>query len=255
MSARTLRPLALAAVAALALSGCGGLEEDGEEQQTLTVFAAASLTDSFTDLAEQFEEDHPGVDVQLSFAGSSALVSQLEEGADADVLATADERTMDQASEGGLLESEPQTLATNTLTIAVPVGNPGGVESWEDLSSAELDTVICEQRVPCGAATVELEDVTGVEVAAVSEEGSVTDVLGKVVSGQADAGLVYATDARSAGDAVEVVEVPQAAQAVTRSPVAALADSEEPELARQFTELVAGDRGREVLAGAGFGAP
>ena len=94
MSARTLRPLALAAVAALALSGCGGLEEDGEEQQTLTVFAAASLTDSFTDLTEQFEEDHPGVDVQLSFAGSSALVSQLEEGADADVLATADELSL-----------------------------------------------------------------------------------------------------------------------------------------------------------------
>lgn len=255
MSARTLRPLALAAVAALALSGCGGLEEDGEEQQTLTVFAAASLTDSFTDLAEQFEEGHPDVDVQLSFAGSSALVSQLEEGADADVLATADERTMDQASEGGLLESEPQTLATNTLTIAVPAGNPGGVESWEDLSSAELDTVICEQRVPCGAATVELEDVTGVEVAAVSEEGSVTDVLGKVASGQADAGVVYRTDVTSAGDQVEEIEIPDADRAVNRYPISVLTDSEDQDLAQEFSDFVRSDTGRERLEQEGFGAP
>jgi molybdate transport system substrate-binding protein len=118
-----------------------------------------------------------------------------------------------------------------------------------------VQVVVCAPQVPCGAAGERVQEFSGVRLSPVSEEGSVTDVLGKVVSGQADAGLVYATDARSAGDAVEVVEVPQAAQAVTRSPVAALADSDEPELARQFTELVAGDRGREVLAGAGFGAP
>ena len=219
------------------------------------MFAAASLTGSFTDLAEQFEEDHPGADVQLSFAGSSSLVTQLQEGADADVLATADERTMDQASQDGLLEADPQTLATNTLTIAVPVGNPGGVESWEDLSSAELDTVICEQRVPCGAATVELEDVTGVEVAAVSEEGSVTDVLGKVTSGQADAGVVYRTDVTSAGDQVEEIEIPEADQAVNRCPISVLADSEHQELAQEFSDFVRSDTARQRFEQEGFGAP
>ena len=256
MSERTLRLLALAAVAALALSGCGGSDgADGDEQQTLTVFAAASLTDSFTDLAEQFEEDHPGVDVQLSFAGSSALVSQLEEGADADVLATADERTMDQAAQSGLLEGDPEILATNTLTIAVPAGNPGGVGSWEDLSSDELDTVLCEQRVPCGAAAVELEDVTGVEVAAVSEEGSVTDVLGKVTSGQADAGVVYRTDVTSAGDQVEEIEIPEADQAVNRCPISVLADSEHQELAQEFSDFVRSDTARQRFEQEGFGAP
>lgn len=257
MSARILRPLVLVALAVLGLSACGSADDgsDDEQQQRLTVFAAASLTDSFTDLAEQFEEDHPGVDVQLSLAGSSSLVTQLQEGADADVLATADERTMEQAAESGLLEGDPQTLATNTLTIAVPAGNPGGVDSWEDLASSELDTVICEQRVPCGAATVELEDITGVRVAVVSEESSVTDVLGKVTSGQADVGVVYRTDVTSAGDQVEEIEIPDAVQAINRYPISVLADSQHQELAQEFSDFVRSDTGRQRLEQEGFGAP
>lgn len=250
------RPLAVAAAALLGLTACGGSDDGGgDEQRTLTVFAAASLTDSFEDLAEQFEEERPGVDVQLSFAGSSSLVSQLREGASADVLATADERTMAQVLEADLIEGEPKAFATNTLAIAVPPGNPGGVETFDDLSSAELDTVICEQRVPCGAATAELEDVTGVDVSAVSEESSVTDVLGKVTSGQADAGVVYRTDVRSAGDGVEEIEIPDADQAINDYPISIAADSENADLAQEFSDFVRSDAGAQRLEQEGFGTP
>jgi len=191
----------------------------------------------------------------LSFAGSSTLVQQLTEGAPADVLATADERSMAGAVDAGLVAGEPEVFATNVLTVVVPAANPAGVGTFRDLADPGVQVVVCAPQVPCGAATERVEEASGVRLSPVSEEGSVTDVLGKVVSGQADAGLVYTTDARSAGDAVEVVEVLQAPRAVNRLPVAALADSDQTALARQFTELVAGDRGREVLAGAGFGAP
>jgi molybdate transport system substrate-binding protein len=250
--ARASAAAVLLAALGLGATGCGA---GGDPATVLDVHAAASLTGTFTELAEQFEAQHPGVEVSLSFAGSSTLVQQLTEGAPADVLATADERSMAGAVAAGLVDGEPEIFATNVLTVVVPAGNPAGVASFRDLAEPGVQVVVCAPQVPCGAAGERVQEFSGVRLSPVSEEGSVADVLGKVVSGQADAGLVYATDARSAGDAVEVVEVPQAAQAVNRSPVAALADSDEPELARQFTELVAGDRGREVLAGAGFGAP
>ncbi len=242
----------LLAALGLAVTGCGS----GDAPATvLDVHAAASLTDTFTGLAEQFETQHPGVEVSLSFAGSSTLVQQLTEGAPADVLATADERSMAGAVDAGLVAGEPEVFATNVLTVVVPAANPAGVGTFRDLTDPGVQVVVCAPQVPCGAATERVEEASGVRLSPVSEEGSVTDVLGKVVSGQADAGLVYATDARSAGDAVEVVGIPRASRAVNRLSVAALADSDETELARQFAELVAGDRGREVLAGAGFGAP
>ncbi|WP_144790123.1 molybdate ABC transporter substrate-binding protein [Kocuria palustris] len=251
---RAAAPLALAAAALLGLSACSGPAED-EQRRTLTVYAAASLAGSFEDLADRFEQEHPGVEVRLSSGGSSALVSQLQEGASADVLATADERTMGQAIDAGLIEGEPRIFATNTLTIAVPPGNPGGVGSFRDLSSPELDTVICEQRVPCGAATAELEEAIGADAAAVSEEGSVTDVLGKVASGQADAGVVYRTDVISAGDQVEEVGIPEADRAVNDYPIAVLKGSEETDLAGEFSELVLGETGRQRLEQEGFGTP
>ncbi|MFI7493861.1 molybdate ABC transporter substrate-binding protein [Kocuria sp. M4R2S49] len=247
----------LLAALGLGVTGCGADRPPagGDPVTVLDVHAAASLTDTFTELAEQFEAQHPGVEVRLNFAGSSALVQQLTEGAAADVLATADERSMAGAVDAGLVDGEPEVFATNVLAVVVPADNPAGVDSLRDLADPGVQAVVCAPQVPCGAATERLEDATGVRLSPVSEEGSVTGVLGKVTSGQADAGLVYATDARSAGDAVEVVEVPQAARAVNRYPIAALADSGETETARRFTELVAGDPGREVLAGAGFGAP
>lgn len=249
------RTTAVVLLAALGLGATGCADGGGAPATVLDVHAAASLTDAFTELAELFEAQHPGVEVSLNFAGSSALVQQLTAGASADVLATADERSMAGAVGAGLVEGEPEIFATNVLTVVVPADNPAGVSSFRDLADPGVQAVVCAPQVPCGAAAERLEDATGVRLSPVSEEGSVTGVLGKVVSGQADAGLVYATDARSAGDAVEVVEVPLASRAVNRLSVAALADSDATEAARQFAELVAGDRGREVLAAAGFGAP
>ncbi|MFF0989796.1 molybdate ABC transporter substrate-binding protein [Kocuria nitroreducens] len=243
----------LLAALGLGAAGCGA--GGGAPATVLDVHAAASLTDVFTELAGQFEAQHPGVEVSLSFAGSSTLVQQLTEGAPADVLATADERSMAGAVDADLVDGEPEVFATNVLTVVAPAGNPAGVGSFRDLADPGVQVVVCAPQVPCGAATERIEEAAGVRLSPVSEEGSVTDVLGKVTSGQADAGLVYTTDARSAGDAVEVVGIPQAPRAVNRLSVAALADADETETARQFTELVAGERGREVLAGAGFGAP
>lgn len=237
------------------VAGCGG-EEDGT---TLRVLAAASLAGPFEELAQEFERTHDGVEVQLSSGGSTDLVAQVREGAPADVLATADTATMDVAVADGLTDGEPVTIATNVLQLAVPPGNPAGVTGLADLDAPSLDRdvalVVCAPEVPCGAATQRLASAAGVVLSPVSEERSVTDVLGKVVSGEADAGLVYVTDVRAAGDAVEGIVLPEAAEAVNRYPVAALADSAEPDLAQEFLDLVLGDLGRQVLRDAGFGPP
>lgn len=146
-------------------------------------------------------------------------------------------------------------FATNVLTLAVPKDNPADITSFRDVVDRDVKLVTCAPEVPCGAATQEIEKANGVALHPVSQENAVTDVLGKVTSGQADAGIVYVTDAKSAKDRVTTVEIPRTDQAVNNYPVVALKDSAEPELARQFVDLVQGDEGRKVLGDAGFGAP
>lgn len=256
--ARTARMIAAVVgcgVVVVTTTGCGGGgEAPGEAQQTITVYAAASLTDSFTDLAREFEAEHAGATVELNFAGSSTLVTQLQDGAPADVFASADRANMDKAVDAGLVEAEPSIFATNTLTIAVPPGNPAGVASFQDLGREGMSVVICESRVPCGAATEKIQDATGVTLTPVSEESAVTDVMGKVTSGQADAGVVYKTDVTAAGHAVEEIPIAQAGQAVNEYPIAELASARNTELTLQFLDLVRGPRGQERLAQEGFGA-
>jgi len=247
---RRTRPLAALSAVVLAgsLAGCSAQEATG----TVTVFAAASLTAAFTELADDFEAAHPGTSVELSFAGSSDLATQIENGAPADVLATADTATMQRVQEAGLTSADPVPFATNTLEIAVPPGNPAGVRTLADLARAGVAVVVCAPQVPCGAAADAVESAAGLTVEPVSEESSVTDVLGKVRSGEADAGLVYVTDVRAAGDAVEGIPFAEAEQAVTTYPIAPLTESD---AAAAFTAFVAGDEGRAVLDAAGFGTP
>lgn len=218
----------------------------------LLVFAAASLKTPFAEIGDRFTAANPGTAVELSFAGSADLLTQLTQGADADVYASADTPTMDRAAEAGLLGSESAAVASNTLTIAVAPGNPQAIKSFQDLRAVSV--VICAPQVPCGAALPRLQRETGVDLAPVSEESSVTDVLNRVTSATADAGLVYVTDALAAAGDVTAVAFPEAASAVNTYQIATLRQSRNAALASAFVNFVTGPVGREVLASAGFGS-
>ena len=249
--------LLLALLTGVALAGCarGATAPDDEEaDQTLTVYAASSLTATFTELAHDFEADHGGVAVELSFGGSSDLVAQVQQGAPADVVATADTATMQRLSADHLVES-PVPFASNRLEIAVPPGNPAGVHSLQDLARSGLNLVVCAPEVPCGAAAAQVAEAGGVTLTPVSEEPAVTDVLGKVTSGEADAGLVYVTDVAAADGEVEGIDFPESSAVTNTYPIGVVADSPERDLAGDFVALVTGARGRTVLSDAGFGRP
>ncbi|SDN28193.1 molybdate transport system substrate-binding protein [Geodermatophilus siccatus] len=248
----------------LLLAGCGGSADDGtatapgpstaELGGTLTVFAAASLTDVFTDLGERFEADHPGLDVQFNFAGSSALAAQLTQGAPADVFASANEAQMTVVTDAGMAD-EPQVFAANVLQIAVPAGNPAGVTGLADLAREDLTIAVCAPQVPCGAAAEDVLTAAGVTAAPDTLEEDVRAALTKVELGEVDAALVYTTDVTAAGDAVEGVDVPEAERAVNDYPIAVLADAPNPGAADAFVELVRSGEGRQALADAGFRTP
>lgn len=250
------------------LAACSPAHEDSRPDSTgaalpsaeaitgdLIVFAAASLKSTFTELGAQFERSHPGTNVTFNFAGSSDLVAQLDQGAPADVFASADTDNMIKAVDRGLIDGEPVDFATNTLTIVTPSGNPKGISSFADLAKAGTQVVVCAPQVPCGAATEKAEKAAGVTLTPVSEESAVTDVLGKITSGQADAGLVYVTDAAGAGDTVTAIPFPQSAEAANTYPIATLSQATNPAAAQEFVDLVTGPQGLEVLAAAGFAAP
>lgn len=250
----------------LALTGCGSSTPATTPAATgggstpasstgLTVFAAASLKKTFTELGTQFEASHPGVKVTFDFAGSSDLVTQLQQGAPADVFASADTKNMDKATADDLVEGTPVNFASNTLEIAVPPGNPAKVTSLKDLTNPAVKLVICAPEVPCGSATQKVATSAGITLKPVSEESSVTDVLGKVQTGEADAGLVYVTDVAGAGDKVTGIPFPESSVAVNLYPIAVLADSKSKDLAKELIALVAGTDGQKVLSAAGFAKP
>lgn len=222
---------------------------------TLTVFAAASLKQPFSEIGTAFEKANPGVTVAFNFAGSSDLVAQIQQGAPADVFASADTKNMDKATGDDLVEGTPANFATNTLEIATPPDNPADIDSLDDLADPDVTVVLCAAEVPCGAAAAAVEKAGGIDISPVSEEQSVTDVLGKVISGEADAGLVYVTDVKGAGDQVLGVRFPESGEVVNTYPIAALSDSASPGVARAFTAFVTGTEGQDVLAAAGFGTP
>jgi molybdate transport system substrate-binding protein len=241
-------------VLGLALAGCSdvGTEPDSGSR-TLSVYAAASLTRAFEQLGERFEAEHEGVRVELSFGGSSDLAAQIQEGAPADVFASADLANMEKLTDEGLAGQDPSTFATNTLQIAVAPDNPFGIASLGDLTGEDVNLVTCAPEVPCGAAAQRAAEAAGVELTPVSEEQSVTDVLAKVTSGEADAGLVYVTDVIGAAGAVLGVDFPEASVAVNSYPVTTIAGSGERDLAADFVELVLSEDGQAILRDAGFG--
>ncbi|MDN5572127.1 MAG: molybdate ABC transporter substrate-binding protein [Propionibacteriaceae bacterium] len=220
-------------------------------ERTLTVFAAASLKGAFTDLGDAFAAANPGVTVRFSFEGSSTLVDQLAGGAPADVFASADELNMTRAVDAGLVVGTPAIFAANVLTLVVAPGNPEGITGL-DASLEGHKLVVCAVGVPCGNATKTLAENLGVTLTPVSQEQKVTDVLGKVTSGEADAGVVYTTDARSAGDKVTTVVIPGSDEVVNRYPIAVTTEASEAALAGSFIDFVTGDPGQQVLGDYGF---
>ena len=173
------------------------------------VFAAAPLKPAFTLLAGKFQTDNPGATVDFDFATSSELANKLTQGADADIFASADSAQMDTVTKAGLTGSDPMNFASNTLVIVTAPGNPKQIHSFADLAKPGLSVAVCQSPVPCGAATQRIEDNTGVHLNPASEESAVSAVLTKVTNGEADAALVYVTDARKAGDEVSDRQVPR----------------------------------------------
>ncbi len=232
-----------AALGALALAGCGSGPDEA-----VTVFAAASLTEVFRAL------DPP---VRFNFAGSDELATQIREGAPADVYAAASPRYAAVLHDEGLVEA-PRTFATNRLVLVVPADNPAGIESVDELATPGTKVLTGARGVPVGDYARAALASAGLEAVlrnVVSNEEDVRGVLAKVAAGDADAGFVYATDAKAAGGRVRVVELPASAQVEIRYPIAVVADARDAEAARAFVALVLGERGRRALARAGFGLP
>lgn len=262
----TLGAVVLTGLLTGALAGCTSAAADGGPKRDpipsgmlhgdLTIYAAASLTASFDDLASAFEKEHPGVTVRpIDYDGSSTLATQLIEGAPADVFASADTDTMSEVADHALLDGDAAVFATNTLEIAVPPGNPAHVTSLADLANPRLRVLLCAPQVPCGAAAHALLTSDGVRVTPASEEQNVTAVLTKVKAGEADAGLVYTTDVRSAAGDVDGVVIPDADKAVNHYPIAVMKAAANPVAASAFVDYVLSAAGRAVLASYGFGAP
>lgn len=245
-----------AAALLLCVAGCGGTTDAPPGSgRTLTVLAAASLTEPFTDLADTFETENPSVEVRLAFDSSATLAGQVVQGAPADVLATADDRTMAEVVAADATAGEPSLFATNTMVLVVPAGDPAGVETFADLDRGDVAFVTCADSAPCGALGQALLDANGIENEPSSLEVDVKAVLNKVVLDEADAGLVYASDAVAAGDAVETVSIPGAEEEVNRYLLAPLRRSEQPDLAQAWVDLVLSEPGQAVLRDAGLGAP
>ncbi|MGI5150856.1 molybdate ABC transporter substrate-binding protein [Plantactinospora sp. CA-294935] len=255
---------AFTTLAVLGLSGCGNGDDtaspapDGGGTRAtgnVTVFAAASLTESFTRLGRDFEAANPGVRVTFSFAGSSALANQINQGAPADVFAAAAPANMKTVTDAGNGDGTPSTFARNQLVIAVPKGNPGAVARLADLARPDAKVALCAEQVPCGAAARKALTAAGVTLTPVTLEQDVKAALSKVRLGEVDAALVYRTDARAAAGEVDGIEFPESAGAVNDYPIVVLRDAPNKAAGRAFVGYVLSDAGRGVLTAAGFQAP
>jgi molybdate transport system substrate-binding protein len=259
-----MRKSAVAAMALLAaLTIVGGCDRKAPlprapshpSATSIKVFAAVPLKSAFTLLAGKFQNDNPGATVDFDFATSSQLANKLAQGAAADVFASADNAQMDTVVKAGLAGSDPVNFATNTLVIVTAPGDPKQIHVFADLVKPGIRVAVCQSPMPCGVATQHIEDNTGLQLSPASEESTVAAVLDRVTSGEADAGLVYLTDARTAGNVINAVEFPESAEAVNVYPIAILKHASQPALAQKFVNLVISPTGEKVLNQAGFAGP
>jgi molybdate transport system substrate-binding protein len=255
MPPRSRRRLAVLLCAALPLAACG--DTDGAAASDLdgsiTVFAAASLTDAFGEIAAGFEAANPGVSVELNFGASSSLREQILAGAPADVFASANLPNMDQVVDGGEAAGDPEVFARNRLEIVVPAGNPADVTGLADFADDELLIGLCAEQVPCGEFGRQALANAGIGSPAIdTNEADVRSLLTKVESGDLDAGIVYRTDVLAAGDAIEGIEIPTEDNVVADYPIAALTASGNPDTADAFVAYVLADVGQDILESHGF---
>ena len=261
-----MRAAAVLAAVGLVVVGCGGSSSGGTVEAgggppppsaitgTVNVFAAASLTEAFTTLGTRFEAAHPGVKVVFDFGPSSGLAEQINQGAPADVFASASTTNMDQVvSAGGA--SNPTPFAENVMEVATPPSNPGHVASVSDLANSSVKVALCQAQVPCGATAQKVFTNAKITVKPVTEEVDVKSVLSKVELGEVDAGVVYVTDVRAAGSKVNGVVIPANVNASTTYPIAALTKSHNAAAAQAFVAYVVSPTGTSVLTAAGFEQP
>lgn len=248
----------LTALVVLGLTGCGDTaspQPGGGSSGAIgsvTVFAAASLTESFTTIGKDFEAANPGAKITFSFAGSSALAMQINQGAPADVFASASPANMKTITDAG--NGTPTTFVKNQLVIAVPKGNPNGVTALTDLTKPGVKVALCAEQVPCGAAAKKALDAASVKLTPVTLEQDVKGALSKVKLGEVDAALVYRTDAKAAAAEVEGIEFPESAAAINEYPITVLKSAPNKAGAQAFVAYVLSDASRSVLTQAGFQA-
>ncbi|MEU6512257.1 molybdate ABC transporter substrate-binding protein [Streptomyces sp. NPDC046942] len=272
---RMLKVAGAGAAALLALSACssssdssGSSGSSGSAKSTgtgssaspklsgdVTVFAAASLKESFTALGKEFEQQHPGTKVTFNFGGSDTLAASITGGAPADVFAAASPKTMKIVTDKQDAAGTPATFVRNQLEIATLPGNPHKVTSLKDLTQSGLKVVLCDKTVPCGAAAQKALDAGHLKLTPVSYEQDVKSALNKVELKEADAAVVYKTDVHAAGDKVQGVEFPEAAKAINDYPIVLLKNAPNAEAAKAFIALVQSAEGQKVLSGAGFLQP
>jgi molybdate transport system substrate-binding protein len=256
----------LTAAALLALTACGGSSgsggssasrssSSGKLSGTLTVFAASSLTGVFGKLGDQLKADNPGLDVRFNFGGSSALATQLTQGAPADVFASANPTQMKVVTDAKLQANEPAVFTENVLEIAVPKGNPGHVTGLKDFGNAALTLAVCAPDVPCGAAAKQVFIAAGISAKPDTQEEDVKAALTKVQLGEVDAALVYATDVQAAAKDVVGIPFPEAEKAINQYPICVLRAAPNKAAAEAFVAFVRSPTGQAALKAAGFRAP
>lgn len=256
-----VRTLALAFVAALSLAACGGVATTSSSPAPdrvsgdLTVLAAASLTAAYNQIGHDFMKAHPEARVTFSFGGSSTLVTQILQGAPADVLASADQPNMQKLVDGGLADGQPAVFTQNRLQIVVQAGNPKKIAGLADLANPNLVVDLCAPAVPCGSYATQAFARAGVKVTPKSQEQDVKSVVTRVSLGEADAGIVYTTDVKAGGTTVEGVDIPADQNVIATYPIVRVKGTRNPVTASAFIDWVVGATGQKILAQYGFTRP